>query len=59
MEEIKSFYSIKSIGPPEYYLGNDYKLLKGNRYAVGCKRDIWSGLSLSLGTSRKGTIAVL
>lgn len=37
MEQIKSVYSVKGEGPPDYYLGNDYKL-HGGRWAVGCKK---------------------
>ena len=37
MEKLKEVYSISSEGPPEYYLGNDYKTNKG-RWAIGCKK---------------------
>ena len=39
MKLIKEVYDIKGEGPPEYYLGNDYKVYNG-RYAVGCKKYI-------------------
>ena len=39
MELINKEYYIKGEGPPDYYLGNDYKTYKG-RYAVGCKNYI-------------------
>jgi hypothetical protein len=25
MKQIEQVYTVKSIGPPDYYLGNDYK----------------------------------
>ena len=39
MEEICSVYLVKdsSKGPPDYYLGNDYKKDKKGRWCVGCK----------------------
>jgi hypothetical protein len=39
MEEIKKEYHIKDEGPPDYYLGLDYKQHNG-RWAVGCKKYI-------------------
>ena len=38
MEEIKSVYGVKdsSKGPPEYYLGNDYKRDNKGRWCIGC-----------------------
>ena len=39
MEIIKKDYYIKVEGPPDCYLGNDWKTYKG-RYAVGCKKYI-------------------
>lgn len=39
MEEIQKVYTIKDDGPPEYYLGNNYKLHNG-RFSVGCKKYI-------------------
>ena len=40
MEEICSIYTVKSVGPPDYYLGNDYKQDSQGRWCVGCKRYI-------------------
>ena len=39
MKEIESVYLVKdsSQGAPSYYLGNDYKKDKKNRWCVGCK----------------------
>ena len=39
MDEISSVYLVKetSKGPPDYYLGNDYKKDKKDRWCVGCK----------------------
>jgi hypothetical protein len=39
MERIKAEYVVKGEGPPDYYLGNDYKRHLG-RWAVGCKKYI-------------------
>ena len=40
MEEIQSVYLVKdsSKGPPDYYLGNDYKQDKQGRWCIGCKK---------------------
>ena len=38
MEEIKAHYQVKGDGPPDYYLGNDYKKDSKGRWAVGCKK---------------------
>ncbi len=38
MDLIQSLYAIKSIGPPDYYLGNDYKKDKKGRWCIGCKK---------------------
>ena len=40
MDEIKSVYTVKAEGPPEYYLGNDYKRDKKGRLCVGSKKYI-------------------
>ena len=40
MDEIKSVYTVKSEGPPDYYLGNDYKRDKKRRLCVGSKKYI-------------------
>ena len=39
MERIKAEYTVKGEGPPDYYLGNDYKRHNG-MWAVGCKKYI-------------------
>ena len=39
MDLIKKEYHIKGEGPPEYYLGKDYKTYKV-QYAIGCKKYI-------------------
>ena len=38
MQAIQDVYAVKSIGPPEYYLGNDYKMDKKGRWCIGCKK---------------------
>ena len=40
MKEIESVYLVKdsSKGPPDYYLGNDYKRDKKGRWCIGCKK---------------------
>jgi hypothetical protein len=38
MESIKATYSVKSVGPPDYYLGNDYKKDRQGRWCIGCKK---------------------
>jgi hypothetical protein len=40
MEQIESIYKVKesSKGPPDYYLGHDYKKDKQGRWCVGCKK---------------------
>ena len=38
MDELERLYTIKGKGPPDYYLGNDYKKQKNGRWAVGCKK---------------------
>jgi hypothetical protein len=38
MDLIQSIYAIKSIGPPDYHLGNDYKKDKKGRWCIGCKK---------------------
>jgi Reverse transcriptase (RNA-dependent DNA polymerase) len=44
MEMLKKVYTIKSEGEPDYYLGNDYKKIKG-RWAIGCKKYLSEALS--------------
>ena len=40
MDEIKSVYTVKVEGLPEYYLGNNYKRDKKGRLCVGRKKYI-------------------
>jgi hypothetical protein len=40
MDSIKETYNVKSEGPPEYYLGNDYKRDGKGRWCFGCKKYI-------------------
>jgi hypothetical protein len=35
---IQSIYAVKSIRPPDYYLGNDYKKDRQGRWCIGCKK---------------------
>ena len=44
MERLKEVYSIKLEGPPDYYLGNNYKKTKG---MLGNRMQEVSGLRLS------------
>eukprot|EP00957_Ditylum_brightwellii_P136059 10376375-Ditylum_brightwellii.AAC.2 len=37
MDQIQSIYTIKFVGPPKYYLGNDFKKDSKNRQHIGCK----------------------
>ena len=43
MDKLKEVYIIKAEGPPDYYLGNDYKQHKG-RWAVGCNKYLTESL---------------
>jgi hypothetical protein len=38
MDMIQAIYAVKSIGPPDYYLGNDYKKDRQGRWCIGCKK---------------------
>jgi hypothetical protein len=38
MDHIEKVYTIKDIGPPNYYLGNDYKKDRRGRWCIGCKK---------------------
>ena len=40
MSEIETIFGVKesSKGPPDYYLGNDYKKDKKGRWCIGCKK---------------------
>jgi hypothetical protein len=37
MEALEEVYVIKEKGPPDYYLGNDYKKDSRGRWVIGCK----------------------
>jgi hypothetical protein len=45
MDTIKVTYNVKSEGPPDYYLGNDYKKDRKGRWCFGCKRYIKEALT--------------
>jgi hypothetical protein len=47
MNEIETVYSVKdsSKGPPDYYLGNDYKKDKRDRWCIGCKKYLTEAIS--------------
>ena len=45
MDQIKSIFTIKGEGPPEYYLGNDYKRDSKGRWNIGCKTYIKEGVA--------------
>jgi hypothetical protein len=38
MKKIQDRFVVKAVGPPDYYLGNDYKRDKSGKYCYGCKR---------------------
>ena len=38
MDQIEKLYTVKGIGPPKYYLGNDYKEDKKGRWCIGCNK---------------------
>ena len=40
MDDIKKVYAVKSEGPPDYYLENNYKKLSKGRWCIGAKRYI-------------------
>ena len=40
MNQITKVYTVKSQGPPEYYLGNDFKRDKKNRWCIGSRKYI-------------------
>ena len=44
MKEIQRNFTVKSIGPPDYYLGNDYKKDKKGRWCIGCKKYLLEAL---------------
>jgi hypothetical protein len=45
MEQIQSVYTVKSVGPPDYYLGNDYKRDRKGRWMIGCKKYLKAAIS--------------
>ena len=56
MDEIKSVYTVKAEGPPDYYLGNDYKREKKGRLCVGSKKyikEVLTWIETIFGTLRK------
>ena len=44
MNQIKSEFTVKSEGPPEYYLGNDFKKDRKGRWCMSCKTYIKEGI---------------
>lgn len=44
MEQITAVYTVKSQGPPEYYLGNDFKRDKKNRWRIGSMKYVKESL---------------
>ena len=59
MEGLKQVYTIKSEGPPEYYLGNDFKKDKKGRWCFGCKKYIQESIArieVMFGVQPKSTI---
>ena len=58
MDELESVYTVKAKGPPDYYLGNDYKRDKNRGLCVGSKNYIQEVLTRTesiFGTLRKYT----
>ena len=56
MDEIKSVYTVKAEGPPDYYLGNDYKRDNKGRLCVGRKKyikEVLTRIESIFGTLRK------
>ncbi len=45
MEQIQGVYTVKSVGPPDYYLGNDYKKDRKGRWMIGCKKYLKEAIS--------------
>ncbi len=44
MDQIKSIFTVKSEGPPEYYLGNDFRQDRKGRWCIGCRTYIKEGI---------------
>ena len=56
MDEIKSVYTVKAEGPPDYYLGNDYKRDKKGCLCVDRKKyikEVLTQIETIFGTLRK------
>ena len=52
----QSVYTVKAEGPPDYYLGNDYKIDKKGRLCVGSKKyikEVLTRIETIFGTLRK------
>eukprot|EP00957_Ditylum_brightwellii_P115845 8837181-Ditylum_brightwellii.AAC.1 len=45
MDQIQKVYTVKSIGPPEYYLDNNFKKDSKGRWLMGCKKYITKALT--------------
>eukprot|EP00957_Ditylum_brightwellii_P145398 11072917-Ditylum_brightwellii.AAC.1 len=45
MKQIQSVYTVKSIGAPDYYLGNDYKWNAKGQWNIGYKKYIAEAVS--------------
>jgi hypothetical protein len=45
MDMMQSIFAVKSIGPPDYYLGNDYeKRTDRARWHIGCKKSLMEAI---------------
>ena len=44
MEEIKQVYTVISVGPPEYYFGNNYKKDQKECWSIGYKKYIFKAI---------------
>lgn len=45
MKSLQELYTFKSIGPPDYYFGNNFKKDSKERWNVGCKKYITEALA--------------
>ena len=62
MDQITDVYTVKSQGPPDYYLGNNFKRDKKNRWCIGSRKYITEALSRiekDFGTLRKHDIPMV
>jgi hypothetical protein len=62
MASIKEVYNVKSEGPPEYYLGNDFKKDSKGRWCFGCKKYIKEAIvrvEAIFGVLKKSTVPIL